>query len=314
MNINELNRMKIAVIGVGGVGGYFGGKLARAGNDVTFVARGTTGIALMENGLEVRSIQGDFKVPSVKVVNHITELSSPDLVVLAVKSWQVKEASNQIKEILHQDSMVLPLQNGVMAIDELSEKINKHHLISGLCRIISKVEQPGVISHFGAVPSIVIGELDHQESYRVLAIQKLFEDADVDLRVSENIEAELWKKFIMICLSGLQAVTRTTLGEMRNTTETKLMMQSLLEEVYGLSQKIGITIDSSYIEKTMVFIDTLPSETTFSLARDIWDGKPSEMEYQNGTVVQLGERYGFDTPINQFIYSCLLPGELKARK
>ncbi|MDW3190824.1 MAG: 2-dehydropantoate 2-reductase [Cytophagales bacterium] len=306
--------MKIAVIGVGGVGGYFGGKLAQAGNDVTFVARGTHGMALMENGLEVRSIQGDFKVPSVKVVNQITELSSPDLVILAVKSWQVKEVGDQINEILHQDSMVLPLQNGVLAIEELSVKINKHHLISGLCRIISKVEGPGVISHFGAVPSIVIGEMDHRESYRVQAIQKHFLDAEVDLKVSENIESELWKKFIMICLSGLQAVTRTTLGELRNTPETQAMMQSLLEEVYGLSQKIGIQIHSSYVEKTMTFIGTLPDETTFSLARDIWDNRPSEMEYQNGTVVQLGARYGYDTPINQFIYSCLLPGELKARK
>lgn len=305
--------MKIAVIGAGGVGGYFGGKLAAAGNDVTFVARGAHGNALLKNGFEVKSIQGDFKVPAVKVVDKIDKLQAPDLVLLAVKSWQVKEISEQVNEIVHQDSVVIPLQNGVMAIEELSGKINKHHLINGLCKIISKIDAPGIINHFGAVPSIIIGELDNTASERIQAIQKLFNQSGVDLKVARDIEAELWKKFIMICLSGLQAVVRTNLGEMRNTPATHELMKALLEEVYELSQKIGINIDSTYVGKTMSFIGTLPDETTFSLARDIWENKPSEMNYQNGTVVKLGKRYGFETPINRFIYSSLLPNEQKAR-
>lgn len=306
--------MKIAVIGSGGVGGYFGGKLAQNGEDVTFVARGKHGAALSSNGLLVNSINGDFSVPNVQVVDQITKLQNPDLILLTVKSWQVKEIRDQVKQILHDDTMIIPLQNGVMAIEELSEEIDQRHLISGLCRIISQVAAPGVINHFGAQPSIIIGELDHTQSDRVRTIQNLFTQASVDLKVSGDIESELWKKFIMICLSGLQAVTRTTLGEMRTLNTSRTMMRSLLDEVYGLSKKMGINIDDSYVDKTMAFLDTLPEETTFSLARDVWDGKPSEMEYQNGTVVKLGERYNFQTPINQFIYSCLLPGELKSRR
>ncbi len=306
--------MKIAVIGAGGVGGYFGGRLAQKGEEVTFVARGEHGAALSSKGMEVKSINGDFTLPKVQVMDHIRKLQDPDLILLAVKSWQVKEIRDEVKEILKDNTLILPLQNGVMAVEELSETIDKQHIISGLCRIISQVAEPGVINHFGAQPSIVIGEIDNPISNRLKAIEALFTLANIDLKVSNDIESELWKKFIMICLSGLQAVTRATLGEMRNNPANKQMMHDLLVEVYGLSQHLEIKIDSNYVDKTLTFLDTLPDNTTFSLARDVWDGKPSEMEYQNGTVVKLGERHGFKTPINQFIYSCLLPNELKVRQ
>lgn len=306
--------MKIAVIGAGGVGGYFGGKLAQAGNDVTFVARGEHGAALSNKGLMVKSINGDFHLPKVQVVDQITKLQEPDLLLLAVKSWQIKEIREQLKQILHQGTMIIPLQNGVMAVEELSEVIDKSQVISGLCRIISQVTAPGAINHFGAQPAIVIGEADNSHSERIKSIASLFTQAKVDLKIPDDMESELWKKFIMICLSGLQAVTRTTLGEMRKVPDSKDLMRDLLTEVYGLSQHLDIKIDSGYVEKTLTFLDTLPDKTTFSLARDIWDNRPSEMEYQNGTVVKLGERHGFKTPINQFIYSCLLPNELKARR
>lgn len=313
MNLTQIGPMKIAVIGAGGVGGYFGGKLAQAGNDVTFVARGDHGSALSNNGLHVKSINGDFRVPKVQVTDQVSKLQAPDLVLLAVKSWQVKEISHQVKGVLHAESVVVPLQNGVMAIEELSEIIGTKQLISGLCRIISQVEAPGVINHFGATPSIVVGELNNHNTDRIQSIQTLFLAAGIDLKVSEDIQAELWKKFIMICLSGLQAMAYTTLGEMRKETRLRKMMEELLSEVYGVSQKVGVDIDPIYVDKTLSFIDTLPEATTFSLARDVWEGKPSEMEYQNGTVVHLGERYGYDTPINRFIYSCLLPRERKVR-
>ncbi len=310
----QFGPMKIAVIGAGGVGGYFGGKLAKAGNDVTFVARGKHGEAMLQKGLQIKSIAGAFSIPEVKVTNSISELQSPDLILLAVKSWQVKDIRDEIYHILHEQSIVIPLQNGVMAIEELSDKIVKKHLISGLCRIISQVEAPGVINHFGAVPSIVLGELDNQQSERIMNLKQLFSDAEVELKVAEDIQSELWKKFIMICISGLQAVTQTTLGSMRETHATRALMGDLLNEVLGLSQKIGIKLNPDYVDKTLTFLDTLPESTTFSLSRDIWENRPSEMEYQNGTVVKLGERHGFDTPINRFIYSCLLPNELKVRQ
>lgn len=305
--------MKIAIIGTGGVGGYFGGKLAKAGYDVTFVARGAHLKAMLSQGLKVKSVLGDFKIENVKATDKITEIQQPDLIILGVKAWQIREIRDDLAKIIYSNTVILPLQNGVLATDELSEKIDKSNIVGGLCRIISKIESPGVIQHLGVTPTIVFGELDKSMSDRTAEIQKCFDTAGIESKVSEDIESELWKKFIAICVSGLLAVTNTTYGEMRKLKETRQMMVDLLKEIYLLSQKIGVHIEPDFLDKTISFMDSLPYDSAASLTRDVWDGKPSELEYQNGTVVQLGEKYGVATPINQFVYSSILPRELKAR-
>lgn len=306
--------MKIGIIGSGGVGGYFGAKLAHAGFDVTFLARGEHLKAMSKNGLIVKSILGDFNVTNLKVTNTITGMDKHDLIIICVKAWQVKEIRNELNNILHSESLILPLQNGVLATTELSEVIDKKYILGGLCRIISKIESPGVINHFGITPTIVFGELDNSKSERINKIKEVFNIAGIDSKISEDIQAELWKKFIAICVSGLLAVTRSTYGELRELKETRQLMIGLLTEIYMLSQKIGIKIESDFVEKTVSFIDTFPYNSTSSLTRDVWEGKPSEIEYQNGTVVRLGEKYGVETPINKFVYYCILPMELRARK
>ncbi len=305
--------MKVAIIGTGGVGGYFGAKLVKAGFDVTFLARGEHLRAIISKGLTVKSILGDFKVEDLKVTDKITEIDQPDLLIIGVKAWQIKEIRDDIKNILHQNSMILPLQNGVLATEELSEKIDKRNILSGLCRIISIIESPGVINHFGISPAIIFGELDKSKTKRILEVQKLFMAAGIESKISEDIDVDLWEKFIAICVSGLLAVTKTTYGELRGLHESRKLMTDLLIEVYLLSKKMGINIKSDFVEKTISFIDTFPYDSTSSLTRDIWDGKPSEIEYQNGTVVRLGEKHGIETPINKFVYHCILPNELKVR-
>ncbi len=305
--------MKIAIIGTGGVGGYFGGKLAQAGNDVTFIARGEHLKAIRNSGLTVKSILGDFKIENVKATDKITDLDKPDLIILGVKAWQIKEIRTDIKTIMQPNTLVLPLQNGIMAADELSEKIDKKNILGGLCRIISKIESPGVIKHLGVKPTIVFGELDKSKTERISEIHKLFTAAGIESKISGDIEADLWRKFIAICVSGLLAVSHTTYGELRELKETRKMMIDLLSEIYLLSQKIGVKIEPDFLEKTISFIDTFPYKTTSSLTRDVWEGKPSEIEYQNGTVVKLGIKHGVETPVNSFVYNCILPQEIKAR-
>lgn len=305
--------MKIAIIGTGGVGGYFGGKLANEGNDVTFLARGEHLKAMQSKGLTVKSILEDFHVDDIKATDKITELEKPDFIIIGVKAWQIKEVRDDLKKIVHAGSMILPLQNGVLASDELSEAIDRSLVLGGLCQIISKIESPGVINHFGIEPLIVFGELDKTISPRVRQVQKLLESADINARISKDIESDLWKKFIGICVGGLLAVTRTTYGELRQIKETRKMMTELLKEIYLLSQKIGIEIEPLFVEEWVTFVDTFPYESTSSLTRDIWEGKPSELEYQNGTVVKLGKEFDVETPINRFIYNSILPSELKAR-
>lgn len=305
--------MKIAVIGIGGVGGYFGGKLANAGFNVTFLSRGEQLKAVLNNGLTVKSILGDFHVPNVKATNKVTDIENPELVLVAVKAWQVKEIRDEIKRILNADTIIIPLQNGVSAVDELVETIGRKNIMGGLCRIISKIESPGVIRHFGATPTIVFGELNKVVTPRGEEIKRVFDKAGIASKLSVDIEAEVWKKFIAICVSGLMAVTKTNYGEMRTLKQTREMMVGLLTEVFILSQKIGLNIEPDFLGKTISFIDSLPFESTSSLTRDIWEGRPSEIDYQNGTVVRLGEKYGVDTPINRFVYNSILPMELKAR-
>jgi 2-dehydropantoate 2-reductase len=305
--------MKISIIGTGGVGGYFGGKLAKAGYDVTFLARGEHLKVIQAKGLTIKSIQGDFEVHSVKATDRIKNIESSDLVIIGVKAWQVKDIAKELVSIVSKNTTVLPLQNGVLAVDELGECINRVNVIGGLCRIMSKIESPGIINHFGIEPIIVFGELDNSKSERIKKIKKVFDTSAINSKIAEDIHSELWKKFIAICVSGLLAVTKTTYGEIRELKETRQLMINLLTEIYTLSQKIGIKIESDFIDKTVSFIDSFPYDATSSLTRDIWEGKPSEIDYQNGTVVKLGKKYGIETPINRFVYDCILPMEKKAR-
>lgn len=306
--------MQILVVGTGGVGGYFGGRLAASGNDVTFIARGAHKEAMEKNGLKVKSIKGDFIIHPVNVTDKIGEIQSPDLVIVAVKAWQVKEIAQQLASVIHENTMVLPLQNGVLASNELKTFLPSQNVLSGLCRIISKIEAPGEINHFAVEPIILFGECDSSESQRVINLQKVFEKAGIKSVVSKDIQADLWRKFLAICVSGLLAVTRSTYGEVREQPETRQMMRNLFEEIAQLANALKINLEPDLVDKTMAFIDTFPYESTSSLTRDVWEGKPSELEYQNGTVVRLAEKVGIDVPVNRFVYYSLLLMEKRARQ
>lgn len=306
--------MKIAVIGSGGVGGYFGGQLARAGFDVTFLARGEHLRKIRQNGLIVKSIKGDFKIDNAQATDSIHKIGFPDIIILAVKAWQVRDISYELASIIKKDTIILPLQNGVVTAEELAENIPPENIIRGLCKIISKMESPGVINHFALDPVVIFGEPDARGTERAELLKSVFDRAEVNAIISEDITADLWKKFIAICVSGLLAVTKTNYGELRELKETRQLMTELIREIYALSQHFKINIEPEFPDKLISLIDTYPRETTSSLTRDVWEGRPSEIEYQNGTVVRLGEKYGVDTPVNRFVYNCILPMEIKARK
>jgi 2-dehydropantoate 2-reductase len=306
--------MKIAIIGTGGAGGYFGGKLSQAGNDVTFLARGEHLKAIKNKGLSVKSISGDFLIHPAKATDKISEIGKSDLIILGVKAWQVKEIAKQLKTIVGTETSVIPLQNGILAAEELSSELNPQNILCGLCKIMSKIESPGIINHFGIEPAIIFGEQDNSKTDWVFKIKELFEKAGVKAKVPDDIHVELWKKFIPICGSALLAVAQSTYGEMLELKETRKLMYDLLNEIYMLSQKVGINVKPDYVEKSIAFMDTFPYDSTSSLTRDVWEGKPSEIEYQNGTVVRLGEKYGVNTPVNRFIYDCILPMEIRTRK
>jgi 2-dehydropantoate 2-reductase len=306
--------MKIAVIGTGGVGGYFGGKLALAGHEVTFVARGKHLEAIKENGLRILSPQGDFLVKPVKATDDITSIGPVDLIIIGLKAWQVKESFPQLHGLIGEKTMILPLQNGVLVPEELKNEFKDAYVLGGLCRIFSEIEGPGVIRHVGVEPKIVFGALNNEKSEQILQLKEAFDQAGFQGKIADDIQVELWKKFIFICSGGLIALTRSNYGKLRALPATRELMKALLNEINAVAQKAGVQVKADYVENTFSFIDAFPAEATTSLARDIWEGKPSELEYQTGTVVKLGEKHGVETPVNRFVYSCLLPQELEARK
>lgn len=306
--------MRITIIGTGGVGGYFGARMAQAGNEVTFIARGKHLEAMKSKGLQVNSINGDFHLAQVNATSDIEKSGRADLVVLAVKAWQLREVGPLLKSIADENTLVLPLQNGVLASDELKAFVPAENVLSGLCRIISYIEAPGVISHVAVEPTIVFGLPDNKQRERLLPLQALFTTAGIQSKLADDIESELWKKYISICVSALLAVTRATYGEIRECKETRAMMHQLFDEVANVGRALGVNIEADFVTRTMGFIDTFPYDSTSSLTRDIWEGKPSELEYQNGTVVRLAEKAGVDVPVNRFIYHALLLMEKKARQ
>ncbi|MBP1769495.1 MAG: 2-dehydropantoate 2-reductase [Candidatus Aminicenantes bacterium] len=305
--------MKIAVIGAGGVGGYFGGRLASAGNDVVFVARGAHGRAIRERGLTVRSVLGDFRIEPAAVVEDIAAIGNADLVLLGVKAWQVKGVAAELRGVIGGRATVLPLQNGVMAAQEVDEALGPGRVVGGLCRIFSRIESPGVILHSGLEPSIAFGELDGRKTDRCFAIRDALAEAGIAVLMAENIRAALWKKFMAICVCGLLALARSPYGIARELEETRALMIGLMTEIYAVASRLGILKEPAVIGETMALIDSFAPGSFSSLTRDVMEGRPSEIEYQNGTVVRFAAELGIDVPINRFVYGCILPMEKAAR-
>jgi len=305
--------MKIVVIGAGGVGGYFGGKLVLAGLNVTFVARGKTFEAIKTKGLQVKSIHGDFHV-SPKVTNDISTIKNPDLIILGVKSWQVQEVANVLKPILNKNTMVLPLQNGADNADRLLSVLPKENVLAGLCKIVSKIESPGYINHFAFEPEIVFGEYDNSKTERISELKSIFDKAGFKNVVSEDIHLDIWKKFLFITtISGVGAITRSVFGEMRADENVRQIMYQTATEIVAIANAKGIKLTNHHIEMVMKVVDNLAYNTTASMQRDIMEGRPSELENFNGYIVREGKASHITTPINTFTYHCLLPQEKVAR-
>ena len=306
--------MKIIIYGTGGVGGYFGTRLAQSGNEVHFIARGKHLEAIQKNGLRLKSVKGDHTIFPVNVTDNVRSISNPDLVIIATKTWQVADAAKDIKPILNYYSTVIPLLNGVTNTDALLSVLDEQQVIGGLCKIVSKIEDYGIINHMAIEPYIAFGQLDNQKGGRVQEIKKMFDEAGISNDNPDDIQKAIWSKFLFITtVSAIGGLTRATLGEMRATPEVRTIMHKTAEEIVHVANAKGVALNQDSIDKVFYFIDGLPHETTASLQRDIMEGRPSELESQVGAVHKLGLELGVSTPTNTFIYHSLLPQEVRAR-
>jgi 2-dehydropantoate 2-reductase len=307
--------MRVAVLGAGGVGGYFGGRLAEAGCDVVFIARGVHGKSLAEKGLDLRSPEGDVKL-TVRVVEDARAARPFDAVLLGVKAFQVREACAALKGSLEGDGFVLTLQNGVEAAAEAGEQVGADHVVPGVARISSFVEAPGLIRHAAIAPTIELAEADGRTSARVERLLALFAKAKgLTATLRTPIATVIWEKFLFIApASGVTAVTRRPIGDVREVPESRALLVAALEETYALGKVEGAELGADAVARTMQLFDALPPGAVPSMARDIALGRPSELEYQTGAVVRLSRKRGVSSPVNDFLYASLLPGERAARK
>jgi 2-dehydropantoate 2-reductase len=308
--------MRIAIFGAGGVGGYFGGKLAQAGEDVIFIARGEHLKAMRENGLRIDSMLGDFNVHPIKATEDLSEAGAVDVILLATKAWDVPVAIEQITPLLMKDAFVIWLGNGIEPTDRLVDAFGTENVLGGFCRISSFIVGPGHIQHVGVIPYIAFGELDRTRSQRVESLRQVFvRIPEIKVEVSADIQAGIWEKFIYVAaVSGVGAVTRQPNGVFRSVPETRAMLISAMEEILKIGQARGVNLGNEVVQNMMIQnVDKGPAEVIASMHKAIIEGKPSELDDQTGAVIRMGRQLGIPTPTNNFIYAALLPMELKAR-
>ena len=307
--------MRIAVFGAGGIGGYIGGLLAQTGQEVVLIARGEHLKAIQQRGLKVDSPKGDFVAYPALATDDPNQVGEVDTVILGVKAWQVPEAAQAVRSMVGKATAVMPIQNGVEAPSQLAAVLGSEHVVIGLVIVRSLIAGPGHIRHVLEVdPNFQLGEMDKHHSDRVERLRRALENAGLSVKTPPDIHVAMWEKFLTFCVaSGMGAITRATSGVWRSLPETRQMAEAAAHEVMAVAQARGIAISDQADKASMRIIDNFLEGHSTSMAIDIVEGRPSELEAATGLVVRLGREEGVDTPVTTLIHNSLLPQEMKAR-
>ncbi len=304
--------MKIAIMGSGGVGGYFGGLLARSGEAVTFIARGAHLEAIRQNGLEVRSVAGDFHVRPAATEDPAS-LGPVDLVLFAVKGYDTESAGERLRPLLGAETSVLCVQNGVDNEEKLERIVGAGRVLGGVVHILSTIAAPGVISQTAGPRTLKFGELDGRATPRVEQLLTVFRQAGILAELSTQIQVDLWEKFLFICAQGgVSALARLSIGEILACPETTVFYRGVMEEIAAVGRVRGIRLPEDAVERAMAFARGLQPHMRSSLAHDLSQGNRLEVETLAGAVVRYGREAGVPTPLNFAIYACLKPYHEKA--
>jgi len=299
--------MRIVVMGSGGTGGYFGAKLARAGEDVTFVARGAHLDAIRIHGLRVKSAAEGGGVVRAPVVERLAGPPPAELVLFCVKSFDTESAAHAIRPVVGPDTGVLPVQNGVDNVEKLDRILGPGHAMGGVAQVLATIEGPGVISH-RFLGRIVFGEMDGRPSERGQAFLGACERAGIQAEISPTMLRALWEKYALIAAqAGMTALTRSPAGVVRSVPETRQMYRAILDEMIVLGNAAGAGLDAALAERTMAMLDGMGAAFTSSLHHDLAQGKRLELEALHGHAVRLGERHGIPTPMLFAVYAALKP-------
>ncbi len=299
--------MKIAMMGSGGVGGFFGGRLAKAGCDVTFIARGAHLAALREQGLMLENEpQGNIHVPQVKATDDPAQVGPVDLVILSVKLWDTEAAAKQVAPMVGPDTAVLSLQNGVIKDEIMRRVFGDNAVMGGVCYVATHISKPGTIHQTGTMQRIVVGEYDGSVSKRVKDLHAALVQSGVTAELSTDVRRSIWEKYVF--LVGLSATTtsmRRTLGPVRSNPQTRAFLQDLMAEVVAVGRAHGVALTDEFAGSRMAFADSLPADMTSSMHHDLEKGNRLEVDWLSGGVVKLGKEKGVPTPCNRAVCDIL---------
>ncbi len=305
--------MRIAIVGAGGVGGLLGALLARAGHEVAVVARGRTLAALRAGGLRLDSPLGQVTA-RVEAADDARALGPVDVALVAVKTWQVPEVAPTLSPLLREGTVVVPLQNGIAAPDQLTGALGADRVVAGVVHCLSWIVEPGVIKHIGPTPRVTLGRWRDVDPAAPARVREALAGAGVDAAVVDDIAAAAWRKWMFITsLGAVCAAARAPIGVVRALPETRAALVAALEEVVRLARARGVALPDEAVGEAMAFVDRLPDEATPSLYRDVLAGRPSELEDMSGAVARLGAESGVAVPVHATLFAALLPAERAAR-
>ena len=299
--------MKIAIMGSGGVGGFYGGHLARAGYDVAFIARGSHLAAMRERGLTIDNApRGRHHIPRVTVTDDPVTIGVVDFVVIAVKLWDTEAAARAVTPLVGPKTAVVSLQNGVIKDDVMRGAFGEAAVIGGVAYVAASLSEPGVIRQTGPMQRCILGEYDGRRSERVAQLHEALLDAGIEAEISDDIRRTLWEKYVfLVGLSGSTTTMRSTIGPIREHPQTRVFLCDLMKETVAVGRAHGVNLPEDYAEQRLAFVDTMAADMTSSMHHDLRSGNPLEVAWLSGGVVQLGQKVGVPTPANRAVWDIL---------
>lgn len=299
--------MKIAAIGAGGVGGYFGMRLLQGGHDVSFLARGRHLAAIRANGLKVESPHGSVQ-QVVKVFERPEEIGPVDVVMFAVKLWDTQAAAESIRPLLAGGGVVIPFQNGVESVDMLRRILPKEQVLGGSAYIASRISAPGVIEHIGQMARLQFGPLLDAQRTVADAFLAACKESKINAEIPDDIVRSNWEKFVfLVALSTATAATRSPIGVIRADPDMRAMFEQAMRETWTLGRARGVKLADDFIEGRMKFAETLPHEMKASMAHDLEAGGKLEAPWLCGAVARMAREAGLEAPVNATVYAALKP-------
>ena len=299
--------MRIAAMAAGAVGGYFGARMAAAGHDVFFIARGAHLDAIKKNGLTIESVHGDLHLPNPNVTDDPAKVGPVDIVLFAVKLWDTEKGAEAARPLLGANTRVITLQNGVDSYERIAPIVGRERAIPGVTYVVTVIDRPGVIKQASQFQSIICGTIDGRADASLAAFVAAAKAANINITQSDNIERDRWHKFIFLSgTSGATALTRTSMGPILADPDTRALFRAIMAETLAVGRAKGVALDPGYVDERLAFADkNVPAGMKASMANDLDRGNRLELDWLAGQVSRLGKELKVPTPVNDTIYAAL---------